>query len=75
MHPLNDAGLIVEAVVCVPIASGTIWSPTAASRIWHGRLLSDEASSRANRKTKIPLLFYKQLAFSGLSGDALLYEA
>ncbi len=45
------------------------------SRIWHGRLLTDETSSIGDEKQKIPLLFYKQLASSDLSGDALLCEA
>jgi hypothetical protein len=45
------------------------------SKIWHGRLLTEETSSRGNSQQKIPFLFYKQLASSGLSGDALLCEA
>jgi cell division GTPase FtsZ len=45
------------------------------SKIWHGRLLTDETSYIGDEKQKIPVLFYKQLASSGLSGDALLCEA
>ena len=47
----------------------------AKAKIWCGTLLTAEKDPWPDRKTKIPLLFYKQLASSGLSGGALLCEA
>lgn len=47
----------------------------AQAKIWFGTLLTTETVSRADSRTKIPFLFYKLMASSGLSGDALLCEA
>ena len=47
----------------------------AQANIWYGTLLTAEKGPWPDRKTKIPLLFYKQLASSDLSGGALLCEA
>jgi hypothetical protein len=43
----------------------------AQAKIWCGTLLTAEKDTWPDRKTKIPLLFDKQLASSGLSGYAL----
>jgi len=47
----------------------------AQARILCGTLVMTETDLRTDRKTKIPLLIYKQLGSSGLSGGALLCEA
>jgi hypothetical protein len=86
-HPIWDAIQTKNTtLVCQAVFGGidldmkNRWGDTlkdvlAASRVWHGRLLSDEASSRGGSNQKIPFLFYKQLTSSSLSGDALLCEA
>ena len=86
-HPIWDAIQTKNiTLVCQAVFKGidldmkNRWGDTlkdvlAGSKIWHGRLLSDEASSRGSGNQKIPCLFYKQLAASGMSGDDLLCEA
>jgi cell division GTPase FtsZ len=86
-HPIWDAIQTKNTrLVCQAVFKGidfdmknrwgqTLRTVLKESKIWHSRLLTDETSYIGDEKQKIPLLFYKQLASSDLSGDALLCEA